>query len=103
MNQDKILHLDPVVHAPIRLAVLSILVSAENANFAFLKEATRTTDGNLNTHLTKLEQSGYIRIKKTFKGKKPQTICFISRKGAKAFGLYIEQLNQIVQTQKNII
>ncbi|MCJ7812273.1 transcriptional regulator [bacterium] len=101
MNQDKILHLDTIVHAPVRLAILSILVTAENANFTFLREATKTTDGNLNTHLTKLEQSGYIRIKKTFKGKKPQTICSISRKGAKAFELYLEQLDQIVRRQKN--
>ncbi len=100
MNQDKILQLDPIIHAPVRLAILSILITVENAHFTFLKESTKTTDGNLNTHLTKLEKSGYVRIKKTFQGKKPQTLCAITRKGQKAFDFYLEQLDQIVRKQK---
>jgi len=101
MSQDKILQLDPIVHAPVRLAILSILITVENAHFTFLKELTKTTDGNLNTHLSKLEQSGYVRIKKTFQGKKPLTLCSITKKGEKAFHLYLEQLDQIVHNQKN--
>ena len=101
MNKDKILQLDPIVHAPVRLAILSILITVEDANFTYLKESTKTTDGNLNTHLTKLEMSGYVRIKKMFKGKRPQTLCAITRKGEKAFHLYVEQLDQIVRGQKN--
>ena len=100
MRHEKILQLDPIIHAPTRLAILSILVTVENANFSFLKESTGTTDGNLSTHLTKLETSGYIGIKKMFKGKKPQTICRITEKGRKAFESYLEQLEQIVMTQK---
>ena len=101
MKHDKILQLDPIIHAPIRLAILSVLVTAENANFTFLKESTGTTDGNLNTHLTKLEVSGYITIQKMFKDKKPQTICSITKKGRNAFDKYLEQLDQIVQMKKN--
>jgi len=100
MNYEKILQLDPVIHAPIRLAILSILITVKHANFTFLKESTETTDGNLSTHLTKLEESKYITIKKTFKEKKPQTICAITEKGRKAFMKYLEQLEQIVQIQK---
>ena len=100
MDQEKILQLDPIIHAPTRLAILSILIAVENANFTFLKEATQTTDGNLSTHLTKLEESGYIKIEKMFKGKKPQTLCEITNKGRKAFKTYLEQLEQIVQMQK---
>jgi DNA-binding MarR family transcriptional regulator len=99
MDLEKILHLDPIIHAPTRLAVLSILIAAESANFTFLKESTATTDGNLSTHLTKLETSGYITIKKIFKGKKPQTICAITKKGRKAFNAYLEQLEQIIGRQ----
>ena len=100
MDHDKLFKLDPMIHAPTRLAILSILVSAENANFTFIKESVGTTDGNLSTHLTKLEENGYITIRKAFVGKKPQTTCAITRKGHKAFTAYLDQLEQIVQTQK---
>ncbi len=101
MKHEKILNLDPIIHAPTRLAILSILMTVENANFTFLKESTATTDGNLSTHLTKLEESGYITIEKNFVGKKPQTICAITKKGRAAFEKYLDQLEQIVQMQKD--
>lgn len=100
MDQNKIFQLDPIIHAPTRLAILSILITVENANFTFLKESIGVTDGNLSTHLTKLESSGIITIEKTFKGKKPQTICAITNKGREAFKNYLDQLEQIVQSQK---
>ena len=100
MKHEKILQLDPIIHAPTRLAILSILITVENANFTFLKDSIGTTDGNLSTHLTKLENSGLVKIKKTFKGKKPQTICAITKKGEKGFKNYLDQLEQIVQAQK---
>ena len=100
MDHEPILKLDPVIHAPTRLAILSILMTVENANFTFLKENTGTTDGNLSTHLTKLESSEYITIQKKFIGKKPQTLCAITKKGEKAFDTYLNQLEQIVQLQK---
>lgn len=100
MDHEQILQLDPLIHAPTRLAIVSILITVENANFTFLKESTGTTDGNLSTHLTKLETNGLITIQKTFKGKKPQTICAITEKGRKAFQSYLEQLEQIVRMRK---
>ncbi|MBN2355279.1 transcriptional regulator [candidate division KSB1 bacterium] len=100
MKPDQILHLDPLVHAPIRLGILSILITVEHAQFTFLKESIGTTDGNLSTHLSKLEEAGLIRIEKTFIGKKPHTLCAITDKGRKAFQSYIEQLDRIVKAQK---
>jgi len=100
MKHEKILQLDPIIHAPTRLAILSILITVENANFKFLKESIGTTDGNLSTHLTKLDNNGLIKIKKFFKGKKPQTICAITEKGKKEFKNYLNQLEQIVNMQK---
>lgn len=100
MNRDGFLNLDQMIHAPIRLAILSVLINVKKANFTFLKESTETSDGNLSTHLTKLEANGYITIQKLFKGKKPQTLCAITRKGRKAFLNYIDTLEQIVKTQK---
>lgn len=101
MNHEKILQLDQVIHAPTRLAVLSLLVTVENANFKFLKESTGATDGNLSTHLSKLEASGYISIEKKFVDKKPQTICAITEQGREAFLNYLDQLEQIVKMQKS--
>lgn len=102
MDQDKILTLDPIIHTPTRLAILSVLVSSLKADFTFLKDSIGITDGNLSTHLSKLETSGYITIKKQFKGKKPQTICSITKKGREAFENYIDKLEQIVKMQKRV-
>ena len=101
MNPDKILQLDPIIHAPTRLAVLSVLISVESANFTYLKDTTGTTDGNLSTHLSKLEEQGYITIEKTFQGKKPLTTCAITKKGRAAFLQYLEQMEHIIGLQKN--
>jgi len=92
MTADRFEPLDPVIHSQVRLAVLSVLASVRQADFNFLKAAAETTDGNLSTHLAKLEEAGYIRIKKGFSGKKPQTICLMTEKGKTAFGHYLRAL-----------
>lgn len=102
MNQEDILDINLIIHAPIRLAALSILVTVQNANFTFLKESVKTSDGNLSTHLTKLEEAGYIKIEKSFKGKKPHTLCSITDKGRESFTKYINNLEKIINTQKGI-
>jgi DNA-binding transcriptional ArsR family regulator len=96
MKPDTILQLDPLIHAPTRLAILSILIGVEQANFTYLKEAINTTDGNLSTHLTKLETAGLVAIRKAFMGKKPQTLCSITKKGKQALNKYLDQLEKIV-------
>ena len=101
MNPEQISKLDPVVHAPIRLAILSVLVTIKSAGFSYLKETIGTTDGNLSTHLSKLESSGYISIDKKFVGKKPQTICSITEAGRIALSNHLEQLENIVARQKD--
>ena len=100
MEHERILKLDPVIHAPVRLAVLSILATVENANFIFLRESTGATDGNLSTHLSKLEEAGYIKIHKTYQGKKPQTVYSVTEKGRDALLRYIDDLEKIVREQK---
>ena len=100
MSREHILELDPLIHAPVRLAVLSILVGVEDADFVFLRESVGTTDGNLSTHLAKLEEAGYVRIRKAFVGKKPHTTCAITKRGRRAFLAYLEQLERIVASQK---
>ena len=100
MCPERILDIDPLVHAPVRLAVLSLLAGVKDADFVFLRESIGTTDGNLSTHIAKLEQAGYVRVKKTFAGKKPRTTCAITRKGRAAFVAYLERLERIVEGQK---
>ena len=99
-ESERILELDPLVHAPVRLAVLSILAEAEGADFVFLREATGTTDGNLSSHLAKLESAGYVVIRKSFVEKRPHTTCSITRKGRRAFVGYLEQLARIVESSR---
>jgi DNA-binding MarR family transcriptional regulator len=84
--------LDPVIHSQVRLAVVSILASATRAEFNFLKKATGTTDGNLSTHLARLEEAGYVEIEKSFQGKKPVTTCVLTEKGRAAFEEYLRAL-----------
>jgi len=92
MTAGKLASLDPVIHSQVRLAVLSILVSVENADFNYLKKATETTDGNLSTHLMKLEEAGYVAVAKSFRGKKPVTTCSLTGKGRSAFAHYVKAL-----------
>lgn len=100
MTADRFEPLDPVIHSQIRLAVLSILISAKRAEFNYLKKETATTDGNLSTHLTKLEEAGYILVKKSFQGKKPLTTCSLTEKGRTAFAKYIRALESYITVEK---
>ncbi len=100
MGHEQFREIDPVIHAPIRLAIMSVLISVDEVDFTYLKEAVQTSDGNLSTHLTKLEQNELISINKSFKGKKPQTTCALTKKGREAFVRYINQMEQIIGMTK---
>jgi DNA-binding HxlR family transcriptional regulator len=84
--------LDPLLHSQLRLAVMSILISVEKADFVFLKEQTNATSGNLSVQIEKLKEAGYINVNKTFKGKMPHTVCSITQKGVSAFEVYVQTL-----------
>ncbi|MDD2496241.1 transcriptional regulator [Massilibacteroides sp.] len=84
--------LDPLFLSELRLAVMSILISVEEADFVYLREKTNATAGNLSVQIDKLQQAGYINVRKTFKGKRPQTICNITPEGINAFEKYVEAL-----------
>ncbi len=84
--------LDPLLHSELRLAIMSLLVSVNKAEFKYLKENTEATAGNLSVQITKLEEAGYIKVEKGFKGKMPQTICTITKKGIEAFEQYVNDL-----------
>ena len=84
--------LDPILHSQLRLAVMSLLISVQEAEFTFLKDKTNATAGNLSVQIQKLKDAGYIDVIKQFKDNYPQTICRISRKGIEAFEKYVANL-----------
>jgi DNA-binding MarR family transcriptional regulator len=89
--------LDPLLHSQLRLAVMSLLLSIDSAEFTFLKDKTASTAGNLSVQLDKLSQAGYITVTKSFKGKKPLTTCRITKKGMKAFEAYVNALKEYIK------
>jgi len=89
--------LDPLLHSELRLAIMSILISVEKAEFTFIKEKTEATAGNLSVQITKLEEAGYITVEKGFKGKIPQTTCKITKTGINAFEQYVNDLKEYLK------
>jgi DNA-binding transcriptional ArsR family regulator len=92
--------LDPLLHSQLRLAVMSILIASDEADFVFLRENTGATAGNLSVQLEKLKEAGYLKIRKTFQGKMPRTVCRITPKGVTAFEKYIEALKEYITPGK---
>ncbi|HET9590919.1 MAG TPA: transcriptional regulator [Anaerolineales bacterium] len=88
--------LDRLIHEPARLLILTILASVASADFLFLQRETGLTKGNLSAHLSKLEEAGYVKIEKTFKGKLPLTVCRLTSAGQKALTQYRQQLQEFI-------
>ncbi len=88
--------LDPLLHSQLRLGVMSLLISLEEADFVYLKEKTGSTAGNLSVQLDKLSQAKYIEVDKGYSGKKPRTTCRITNTGRKAFEEYLEALKTYI-------
>ena len=93
---DDLKSLDPLLHSQLRLAVISLLISLESADFVYLREKTGATGGNLSVQLDKLEKANYITIEKSFKGKRPLTTCKISSTGIAAFQQYVNHLKSYI-------
>ncbi len=91
-----IVDIDRVVHEPARLAILAILWAAESADFLYLMNTINLTQGNLSSHLSRLEASGYVEIEKTFEGKMPRTICRLSESGKMAFEGYRQKMQAVL-------
>lgn len=84
--------LDRVIHEPARLMIVTVLYAVTEADFLYLQRELGLTQGNLSSHLAKLEQAGYVLITKTFKGKYPLTICSLTNKGREAFDGYARKM-----------
>lgn len=91
--------LDPILHSQLRLAVVSLLISLEEADFTYLKEKTGASSGNLSVQLDKLKQAGYIDIQKSFRNNYPLTTCRITTAGITAFEAYVKALQGYIKPE----
>ncbi|MDR2139314.1 MAG: transcriptional regulator [Tannerella sp.] len=92
--------LDPLLHSQLRLAVMSLLIGVEEADFTYLKTETDATAGNLSVQIDKLSEAGYIAVEKTFRGKMPRTVCKITPKGINAFDAYVNSLKSYIDLSR---
>ncbi len=92
--------LDRVIHEPARLMLVALLSSLESADFLFLLRESGLTKGNLSVHLSRLEEAGYVQMKKTFQGKIPHTEYRLTPKGNSAFDHYRKSLGSILEEKK---
>lgn len=88
--------LDPILHSQLRLSIVSILMSVEEANFTFIKDETQATSGDIGIQIKKLQDAGYIKVKKSFKNNYPNTSLSITRRGIEAFENYVNNLKKYI-------
>lgn len=88
--------LDDIIHSRIRLAIMALLVSVESANFVFIREKVKASDGNLSVHIRKLEEAKYVSSIKKFIDRKPVTTFQITSLGRKAFSAYVDRLSGLI-------
>ncbi len=89
--------LNPLIHSQLRLSIMTLLLSVEEADFTWLKEQTGATSGNISVQLDKLSEAGYIDVRKEFVGKKTRTSCRITETGRTAMEEYIADLKEFLK------
>jgi len=92
--------IDRLIHEPARLLIMSYLAVVESADFLFLQRQTGLTFGNLSSHMSRLEEAGYLEVEKKFVRKKPNTVLSLTRKGREAFDRYRRQMMQVLEEEK---
>jgi len=94
MNQQirRIAELDRVIHEPGRLMIATLLFAVDKSDFLYLQHETGVNKGTLSSHLSRLEEAGYVEVLKTYRGKVPQTLLHLTGTGRKAFEQYRRKL-----------
>jgi len=87
--------IDKLIHEPARLMIMANLFVVESADFTFLMNQTGLTWGNISSHITKLENAGYLEVEKTFVGKRPYTLLHLSEEGRDAFQTYRQKMSEL--------
>jgi DNA-binding MarR family transcriptional regulator len=100
VNPDPFLKLDRVIHEKGRMAIMSLLAANAELSFTEIRDTLEMTDGNLSMHIRTLQESGYVAVTKTFQERKPLTTVALTPAGRKAFGAYIDLLEQIVRQNR---
>jgi len=85
---------DRVIHEPGRLMIVALLFAVERTDFLYLLHETGMNKGTLSSHISRLEEAGYVEVTKTYRGKVPQTLLCLSSAGRKAFEQYRRKLKQ---------
>jgi DNA-binding MarR family transcriptional regulator len=88
--------IDRTIHSPARLMVMTYLYAVESADYIFLQNLTGLTWGNLSSHLSKLEEEGYIVIEKEIVGKKPHSMVHLTEDGRESFRNYKQSMKQVL-------
>jgi DNA-binding MarR family transcriptional regulator len=88
--------LDPLIHSPLRLAIISMLMASEKVEFTHIVEETKAAAGNISIQIKNLEDAGYIKVEKTFRNNYPKTLLSITDKGVKAFEVYVNNLKKYI-------
>lgn len=91
--------LDPILHSQLRLAIISLLVGTEMAEFTYIREQTGATAGNLSIQITRLKEAGYIEVTKKFRNNYPQTMCSITPLGKQKFSEYVYSLKDYLNPE----
>ena len=89
--------LDPLLHNELRLAIMSLLISVEDADFNYLLEQTGASKGNLSVQISKLKDSGYLEVEKSFRNNYPHTSCQITKSGIEAFEAYVDAISEYLK------
>jgi len=94
MNQhiQNLAEIDRVIHEPGRLMIVALLFAVERSDFLYLQHETAMNKGTLSSHLSRLEEAGYVEVVKTYRGKIPQTLLTLTAEGREAFALYRRKL-----------
>jgi len=87
---------NPIIHQPVRSKLVAMLIHDEKLPFSILKKKLSLTDGNLSSHIKKLQNANYIDVEKFFEGKRPKTVIAINDKGKEAFKEYIKELQRFL-------
>ncbi len=90
--------IDKLIHEPARLLIMAYLSVVESADFLFIMNETGLTFGNLSSHMSKLEATGYVEVQKKYIGKKPNTVLKLTNEGRRAFDVYRNQMKRVLGT-----
>lgn len=92
--------LDPILDSRLRVGILAMLLNGDSVDFTHMRNRLDSTDGNLAKHLRKLEESGYVKMDKSFVGRRPRTSYTITNEGRDALAKHVQALGQLVQSQE---